>query len=125
VTPFDPIHPEKQPPRLLVWIRADGALSDDPLLHRCVAAYASDMTLLDVAALPHGIAWIDPSYQVASLDHAMWFHHDFRADEWLLYEQQSPAAAGGRGFSAGRLFTRDGRLVVSVVQEGLMRKVGA
>jgi acyl-CoA thioesterase-2 len=123
ITPFDPIHPDKQPPRLLVWIRADGELPDDPLLQRCVAAYASDMTLLDVAAQPHAISWVDPAYQVASLDHAMWFHHDFRADEWLLYEQESPAAGGGRGFSTGRLFTRDGKLVVSVVQEGLMRKV--
>jgi acyl-CoA thioesterase-2 len=79
------------------------------------------MTLLDTAALPHAIAWTDPKYQVASLDHAMWFHRDFRADDWLLYAQQSPSAAGGRGFSTGSLFTRDGQLVVSVVQEGLMR----
>ncbi|MFQ5417456.1 MAG: acyl-CoA thioesterase [Myxococcota bacterium] len=125
VTDIDPIAPEKGPPRLLVWIRADGVLADDPLLQRCVVAYASDMTLLDVAALPHAISWVDPSYQIASLDHAMWFHHDFRADEWLLYAQDSPAAAGGRGFAMGRLFTRDGQLVVSVVQEGLMRRVAS
>jgi acyl-CoA thioesterase-2 len=90
-------------------------------LQQCVVAYASDMTLLDTAALPHQIPWTDESWTVASLDHAMWFHHDFRADDWLLYDQVSPAAAGGRGFSTGRLFTRDGRLVVSVVQEGLFR----
>ena len=121
VSDFDPISPDEHPPHQLVWIRANGDLPDDPLLHRCVAAYASDMTLLDTAALPHAIAWTDPKYQVASLDHAMWFHNDFRADDWLLYAQQSPAAGGGRGFSTGSLFTRDGRLVVSVVQEGLLR----
>jgi acyl-CoA thioesterase-2 len=119
---FNPIAPEKLPPRLLVWIRADGVLADDRLLHQCVASYASDMTLLDTAAMPHQISWIDPNYQIASLDHAMWFHGDFRADEWLLYAQESPMAASGRGFSTGRLFTRDGRLVVSVVQEGLLRR---
>jgi acyl-CoA thioesterase-2 len=124
VTFVNPIEPEKLPPRLLVWIRADGMLPGEPLLHQCVVAYASDMTLLDTAALPHQISWIDTSYQVASLDHAMWLHREFRADEWLLYVQDSPAAAGGRGFSTGRLFTRDGKLVVSVVQEGLLRRVG-
>jgi acyl-CoA thioesterase-2 len=124
VTFVNPIEPEKLPPRLLVWIRADGMLPGEPLLHQCVVAYASDMTLLDTAALPHQISWIDTNYQVASLDHAMWFHREFRADEWLLYVQDSPAAAGGRGFSTGRLFTRDGKLVVSVVQEGLLRRIG-
>ena len=83
--------------------------------------YASDLSLLDAATMPHAISWMDDSYQIASLDHAMWFHRDFRADAWLLYEQESPAAAGARGFATGRLFTRDGRLVVSVVQEGLIR----
>jgi len=123
VTFVNPISPEKLPPRLLVWIRADGTLSDERLLHQCMVAYASDMTLLDAAAMPHQISWIDPNYRIASLDHAMWFHGEFRADEWLLYVQESPVAASGRGFSSGRLFTRDGRLVVSVVQEGLLRRV--
>jgi acyl-CoA thioesterase-2 len=123
VTPFDPIEPEKLPPRQLVWVRADGRLPDSRLLHQCVIAYASDLTLLDTAALPHGISWIGRGWQIASLDHAMWFHRDFRADEWLLYEQQSPVAAGARGFTTGRLFTRDGSLVVSVVQEGLFRRL--
>jgi len=123
VTAVNPIEPEKLPPRQIVWIRADGRLADHPLLHQCVVAYASDMTLLDTAALPHQISWIDPRYQVASLDHAMWFHSDFRADGWLLYAQESPAAASGRGFSTGRLFTREGKLVASVVQEGLLRRV--
>ena len=122
ITFTNPLAPEKLPPRMQVWLRADGQLPADPLLQQCIVAYASDMTLLDTAALPHQIAWDDDSYQVASLDHAMWFHHGFRADDWLLYDQQSPAAASGRGFSTGRLFTRDGQLVVSVVQEGLFRK---
>jgi acyl-CoA thioesterase-2 len=124
VTPFDPIEPEKLPPRQLVWLRADGTLADSRLCIQCVVAYASDLTLLDTAALPHGISWIGRGWQIASLDHAMWFHRDFRADEWLLYEQQSPVAAGARGFTSGRLFTRDGALVVSVVQEGLFRRIG-
>jgi acyl-CoA thioesterase-2 len=122
VTWFDPLEPEKLPPRLLVWIRAAGPLPSALLLHQCVAAYASDMTLLDTVALPHAIAWTDSSWQIASLDHAMWFHRPFCADEWLLYAQESPIAAGARGFATGRLFTRDGTLVVSVVQEGLVRK---
>ncbi len=121
VTWFDPLDPEKLPPRLLVWIRAAGALPEALLLHQCVVAYASDMTLLDTVALPHGIAWTDRRWQIASLDHAMWFHRPFRADEWLLYAQESPVAAGARGFATGRLFARDGALVVSVVQEGLLR----
>jgi acyl-CoA thioesterase-2 len=123
-TEVDPVAPGKLPPRLLVWMRAAGTLPASRLLHQCVVAYASDMTLLDTAVLPHDISWFDRRYQVASLDHAMWFHRDFRADEWLLYVQDSPAAYGGRGFSSGRLFTREGRLVVSVVQEGLIRRVG-
>jgi len=123
VTQFDPIDPEKLPPRQLLWVRADGPLPESRLLHQCVVAYASDLTLLDTAALPHGISWIGRGWQIASLDHAMWFHRDFRADEWLLYEQQSPVAAGARGFTTGRLFARDGTLVVSVVQEGLFRRL--
>jgi acyl-CoA thioesterase-2 len=124
VTEVDFLAPEKLPPRLLVWIKADGALPDRPLIQQCVLAYASDMTLLDTAILPHGISWFDRRYRVASLDHAMWFHRPFRADEWLLYVQDSPAATAGRAFSMGKLFTRDGQLVASVVQEGLIRHVG-
>ena len=115
---------QRNPARQLVWIRARGRLPDAPLLlHQCVVAYASDLTLLDTAQLPHGIVWADPRYQVASLDHAMWFYRPFRADEWLLYVQESPCATGARGFCTGNLFTRDGKLVVSVAQEGLMRPV--
>ncbi|HZR83663.1 MAG TPA: acyl-CoA thioesterase II [Candidatus Binatia bacterium] len=119
----EPPKRERHEPRQLIWIRADGALPDSPLLHQCVVAYASDMTLLDTATLPHGIYWNDPRYQMASLDHAMWFHRPFRADDWLLYAQESPSASGARGLCTGHLFARDGRLVVTVVQEGLVRPI--
>jgi acyl-CoA thioesterase-2 len=123
ITKIDPVAPEKLPARLQVWVRADGQLPDSPLLHQCIVAFASDMTLLETAALPHGIAWSAGAHMVASLDHAMWFHRAFRADDWLLYDQQSPTAGGARGFSTGRMFDREGRLVVSVVQEGLIRPI--
>ncbi len=115
-----PTH-EKREPHSLVWLRAKGELPDDQALHQCVVAYASDMTLLDTAARPHPVYSAEQRVQVTSLDHAMWFHRPFRADEWLLYEQQSPSMSGARGFTTGRFFTRDGRLVVSVAQEGLFR----
>ena len=122
----NPFQPEKRPPRQMVWVRANGRLPDAPLLHQCVVAYASDMTLLDTATLPHGIPWafMNPDYQMASLDHAMWFHRSFRADEWLLYAEESPSSSGGRGFTTGHMFTQGGRLVVSVAQEGLIRPLG-
>jgi acyl-CoA thioesterase II len=110
---------EPRPPSHQMWFRADGRLPDDPLLHNCLVAYASDMTLLDTIMLPHGVIWTE-GIQV-SLDHAMWFHRSFRADEWLLYDQYSPSASGARGLATGTIFTRDGRLAVSVVQEGLLR----
>ncbi|MEO6028484.1 MAG: acyl-CoA thioesterase II [Candidatus Binatia bacterium] len=123
VNPPDYLHPEKRPPHQQVWIRAAGTLPDQPLLlHQCIVAYASDMTLIDTATLPHAIPWFDPKVQMASLDHAMWFHRPFRADEWLLYSQESPTATGARGFTTGRLYTRDGVHVVSVAQEGLIRQ---
>ena len=104
-----------------VWLRAAEPLPDDPLTHVCVLAYASDLTLLSSTIRPHDISRWDSNLQMASLDHAMWFHRPFRADEWLLYDQSSPAAAGGRGLASGRIFTSDGRLAASVVQEGLVR----
>jgi acyl-CoA thioesterase-2 len=107
-------------PSHAVWLRADGKLADDPLLHACIVAYASDMTLLDTVMLPHGLIWEGNGLQV-SLDHAMWFHRPLRADDWLLYTQSSPTAAGARGLAMGTIFTRDGDLAVSVVQEGLLR----
>lgn len=117
----DIFHPEKRPPYQSVWVRATGPLPDDIALQQCVLAYASDMTLLDTALIPHGISWFSDEIQMASLDHAMWFHRRFRADEWLLYVQDSPSASGARGFNRGLIYTRDGRLVASVAQEGLLR----
>jgi acyl-CoA thioesterase II len=104
-----------------VWLRADGRLPDDPVLHQCIVTYASDMTLLDTIALPHGLAWDDAGVQMASLDHAMWFHRPFRADEWLLYDQFTPSTSNSRGLAAGAIFTADGALALTVVQEGLLR----
>ena len=104
-----------------VWLRANGTLPDDPVLHACVLTYASDMTLLDTTVLPHGLNWDDEGLQMASLDHAMWFHRPFRADEWLLYDQITPSTGDARGLATGSIFTADGRLVVSVVQEGMIR----
>jgi acyl-CoA thioesterase-2 len=124
VTDHNPFKPSPREPRQLVWIRADGTLPDSPLIHQTIVAYASDLMLLDTATLPHAIAWNDPSYVMASLDHAMWFHRAFRADEWLLYAQESPAAHGARGFTLGHFFTRDGTIVASVAQEGLIRPTG-
>jgi acyl-CoA thioesterase-2 len=106
------------------WIRAAGKLPDDQALHACVLAYASDLTLLGASLLPHGLILGDPRIQSASIDHAMWFHREFRADEWLLYDQASPSASNARGFATGRLFTLDGRLIASVAQEGLIRPLG-
>jgi acyl-CoA thioesterase-2 len=106
-----------------VWIRADGRLPDDPLLHACVVAYASDLTLLDTTTLPHSRSGWDEGYMMASLDHAMWFHRPFRADEWLLYDMESPTSHAARGFAMGNIFGSNGDLVVSVVQEGLIRPV--
>jgi acyl-CoA thioesterase-2 len=113
----DPEHPAVA----RVWLRAAGRLSDDPALHEAVLAYASDLTLLSASVVPHGVYIGDPRLVPASLDHAMWFHRPFRADEWLLYDQVSPSASGGRGFATGRLFTQQGRLIASVVQEGMVR----
>jgi acyl-CoA thioesterase-2 len=105
----------------LVWLRINGDLPDDPLLHVCLMTYASDLTLLDSVLRRHGLSWADGQTSGASLDHAMWFHRPFRADRWLLYDQESPIAAGARGLARGQVFTEDGDLVVSVVQEGLVR----
>lgn len=109
------------PPRVKVWLKVDGELPDDPLLHVCLMTYASDMTLLDTVLLNHGLAWGDQRTMGASLDHAMWFHRPFRADDWLLYYQDTPFAGGARGLARGQVFTHSGELVVSVMQEGLIR----
>jgi acyl-CoA thioesterase-2 len=108
--------------RFHVWIRTTGPLPDDPAIHQCVLAYASDWTLLDTALVPHGRSLFEREFMAASLDHALWFHRPFRADDWLLYAQDSPNLAGARGFSRGLIFARDGTLVASVAQEGLVRE---
>ena len=109
-------------PEQAIWMRASGRLPDAFALHQCVLAYASDFTLLDTALIAHGKLMFDKDMQLASLDHALWFHRPFRADEWLLYVQDSPSSHGARGFCRGNIFTRDGVFVASVAQEGLMRQ---
>ena len=105
-----------------IWLRATAPLPDDPALHQCVLAYATDFTLLDTTLIAHGKLMFDPSLQMASLDHSIWFHRPFRADDWLLYAQDSPSAHGARGFARGSVFDRRGVLVASVAQEGLIRQ---
>lgn len=122
-----PVHPrnwfklEPREPRQYSWFRVVAPLPDEPALHRAMLAYASDMTLLGTCMLPHGVSWMSGEVQTASLDHALWLHEPFHFDEWLLYAADSPWAGHGRGFNCGRIYTRDGRLVASVTQEGLIR----
>lgn len=118
----DPFTPTQAPPHRRVWIKTAGALPDDPALHAYLLAYASDYAFVSTALLPHGVTWLSPGMQVASLDHVMWFHQPFRVDDWLLYVIDSPAAHGARGLVRGRVFSRDGRLVASTAQEGLIRR---
>jgi acyl-CoA thioesterase II len=108
--------------RFHIWMRTTGTLPATPAIHRCALAYASDLSLLDAALVPHGRTVFEKSIMAASLDHALWFHRPFKADEWLLYAQDSPSATGARGFGRGLIFTRDGTLVASVAQEGLLRE---
>ena len=121
VNPVDPFDPDKRAPAQMMWFRALGTMPDDLLQHQAVLAYASDYGLLATALLPHGLTIRSPQLQVASLDHSIWFHRPFRVDEWLLYVMDSTTSAGARGFANGSLYTRDGTLVASVAQEGLMR----
>ena len=121
VDPVDELNPKPMPAEQAVWIRAIDDMPDDPRLHQCLLAYASDMTLIDTSYRPHAINWHQDNFQVASLDHAMWFHRPFRTDEWLLYQQDSPFSGGARGFSRGTFFDAEGRLVASCAQEGLIR----
>ncbi|MDR3418770.1 MAG: acyl-CoA thioesterase II [Nevskia sp.] len=123
VTPWNPLQPEARECAQNIWFRAAGRLPDDPLLHRCVLAYASDFNLLSTALRPHAMSFLDPNNAIASIDHALWFHRDVRADDWLLYAMDSPSAQGARGLSRGLIFDRGGRLVASVVQENLMRRI--
>jgi acyl-CoA thioesterase-2 len=115
-------NPKPAPPRANSWFKTVAPLPDDPRVHRAILAYASDMSLLGTCALPHGLSWARGEVISASLDHAVWFHEPFRADEWLLYSTDSPWSGGGRGFNRGSIFTRDGRLVASVAQEGMIRR---
>jgi len=122
VNPQKYINPEPMEATQYVWFRARKAIEEGNFaLNQCIMAYASDMTLLDTCVRPHGVSWLSGKLQSASLDHAMWFHAPFQADEWLLYAMDSPSASGSRGFNRGAIYTRDGRLVASVAQEGLIR----
>jgi len=121
VVPLDPFDPKPLTAIRHVWFKAYGELPDDPMLHQAVLAYASDHGLLGTALLPHGLSLWSPAMQLASLDHSLWMHRPFRVDEWLLYAMDSPVAAGARGFVRGSIYARDGALVASVAQEGLMR----
>ena len=124
---FRPVHPPdflrsgKSPPHKCIWFRAVDRLADDEALHRCLLAYVSDFHLLDTALKPHGVPMISPHLVIASIDHAMWFHRSVRVDDWLLYAVDSPSTSGARGFTRGSVFARDGRLVASAAQEGLIR----
>ena len=121
IDPQDIFHPEKKPPQQMCWMKARTRLPDDPRLHQCVLAYLSDWSLLDTATLPHAVSFTQNNMQMASLDHAMWFHRPFRADEWLLYVQDSPSASGARGLNRGLIYDQQGMLVASAAQEGLIR----
>lgn len=125
VAPTDPLNPSIRPPHKQQWLRALGELPDDPVLHRCLLAYASDFSLLATSLNPHGRTFVDPSMQVASLDHAIWFHREFRMDDWLLYDMDSPSASHARGFNRGNVFSKEGVLVASTTQEALIRRHSA
>jgi acyl-CoA thioesterase-2 len=123
VEPRNPLLPSPGPPRQAIWFRAIDRVPDDPRLHRCLLAYASDYQLLGTSLRPHGRSWYQGSMMVASLDHALWFHRAARIDDWLLYDMDTPSSQGARGLARGLVFDRGGRLVASVAQEGLMREV--
>lgn len=121
VAPYNLLRPKVRPPHRQVWIKAIDALPDDDAVHRYLLGYASDFHFLGTSMQPHGVSWLVPGFQVASIDHAMWFHRSFRMDDWLLYDMESPSASGARGLVRGRFFDRQGHLVASAVQEGLVR----
>jgi acyl-CoA thioesterase-2 len=120
VSPDDYLTKDKRPARRLVWFRVTGQLPEDQALHRCLLTYVSDYHLLPTSTMPHGVSFLE--LQVASIDHAIWFHRDLRVDDWMLYAIESPSASGARGFSRGSIYSRDGTLVASVAQEGLIRE---
>jgi acyl-CoA thioesterase II len=121
VQPIDFLNPRREAPAREIWFRAVGQLPDQEMLHRRLLAYVSDFFLLDTATLPHGTSFLRPTIVMASIDHAMWFHRTLRVDDWLLYAMDSPSASGARGFARASIFARDGRLVASAAQEGLVR----
>ena len=121
IDPQDLLQPRKRSPQQYCWMKIRDPLPEDPQLHQCVLAYLSDWSLLDTSTYPHGLSFLNDQLQMASLDHAMWFHRPFRADDWLLYAQDSPSASGSRGLNRGQIFSRNGDLVASAAQEGLMR----
>jgi acyl-CoA thioesterase-2 len=121
INPDDHFGGTKLEPLRYVWIRAAGPVPNDPIVHQCLLAYASDWGLLATSLRPHGLSILSRKIQSASLDHAMWFHRDFRIDDWLLYVTDSPSASGARGFTRGEVYDRQGRLVASAAQEGLIR----
>lgn len=125
IEPRDWLDPQKGEPRAHCWMRTASALPDDPPIHRSVLAYTSDFQILSTALHPHGLSFHKGEVKAASLDHAVWFHEDFRADDWLLYVTDSPWAGLARGFGRGQIFSRDGRLVASVAQEGMLRDVSS
>jgi acyl-CoA thioesterase-2 len=124
VNPVDPFGPAKKAPVKYVWFKAIDTMPDDPAAQQYMLAYASDFNLVATTLYPHGYTFWQPEMQVASLDHAMWYHREVRMDEWLLYAMQSPSAGKARGLAIGRIFTRDGKLVATVAQEGLIRYRG-
>jgi acyl-CoA thioesterase-2 len=125
IDPINYLKPHRRPAQQYAWMRAAGSLPDDYKIHSALLAYASDFGLSSTSLLPHGATFMDPNMQVASLDHAMWFHRSFRLDDWVLYSRDSPAAAGGRGFNRGQIFTKDGTLIASTAQESLIRSLPA
>ncbi|MAA66841.1 MAG: acyl-CoA thioesterase II [Alteromonadaceae bacterium] len=125
IDPVNPLKPEPKDPQKQAWFRAQGDLPDDPVLHRCLLAYSSDFGLLGTSLHPHGVSFMNKGMQVASLDHSIWFHREFRMDDWLLYDKDSPSASGGRGFNRGNIFNREGVLVASTCQEALIRQRSA
>jgi acyl-CoA thioesterase-2 len=122
IDPVDPLQPEARPARHNIWVRASGTLPDSPALHCYLLAYCSDFAFVTTALRPHRSTWLDPRMQVASIDHAMWFHRPLRMDEWLLHSIDSPSASGARGLVRGSVYTRAGVLVASTAQEGLIRR---
>ncbi len=123
IDPVNPFKPEKKDPVRYAWFRATGPMPDDLTINKCLLAYASDFGLLGTCMRPHGVTFFQRDMMTASLDHAMWFYREFKMDDWLLYASDSPTAAHGRGFNRGNIFTRDGKLVACVTQEGLIRQL--